>query len=338
MKSCFLQIRYICAMTSMQEAEIRMNELGEKGVPFLFVIDFLMLKPLVLPLSEIDPANILFSISEHTNTSTTENSFSKPFDFSFDPVDDQKYTTAFDEVMFHLHRGDSYLLNLTMPVAIKTTLSLFDIFLRSHAPYRLWIKDLFTVFSPEPFVKISDGRIFTFPMKGTIDAEMQDAEKCLLDDKKELAEHYTIVDLLRNDLNMVATEVRVDRFRYVETIETHRGKLLQTSSVISGKLPENPFSQIGTILTTLLPAGSISGAPKKKTIEIIRKAETYERGYYTGVFGIFDGKQLNSAVMIRFIEQTEAGLIFKAGGGITVNSKCESEYQELLDKVYLPII
>jgi para-aminobenzoate synthetase component 1 len=281
---------------------------------------------------------LLFSIGEHTNTSTIENSCGKPFVFSFDPVDYQRYTTAFDEVMFHLHRGDSYLLNLTMPVEIKTTLTLREIFLRSNAPFRLWIKDLFTVFSPEPFVKIMDDRIFTFPMKGTIDAEIQDAEKCLLEDEKELAEHYTIVDLLRNDLNMVATEVRVDRFRYVETIETHRGKLLQTSSVISGKLPENPFSQIGTIFTTLLPAGSISGAPKKKTLEIIRNAEAYERGYYTGVFGIFDGKQLNSAVMIRFIEQTEAGLVFKAGGGITVNSKCESEYQELLDKVYLPII
>jgi para-aminobenzoate synthetase component 1 len=325
-------------MTSMQTAEIRMNELGEKGIPFLFVIDFLMQNPLVIPLSEIDPDEILYRIGKHTNAPANETSFSKLFDFISVPVDYQRYTTSFDQVMYHLQRGDSYLLNLTMPVEIKTSLSLQEIFIRSQAPFRLWMKERFTVFSPEPFVKISDGRIFTFPMKGTIDAEIQDAEKCLMEDEKELAEHYTIVDLLRNDLNMVATEVRVDRFRYVETIETHRGKLLQTSSVISGNLPENPFAQIGSILTNLLPAGSISGAPKKKTLEIIRNAEAYERGFYTGVFGIFDGIQLNSSVMIRFIEQTETGLIFKAGGGITVNSKCESEYQELLDKVYLPII
>lgn len=315
-----------------------MNDLGSKQIPFLFVIDFLMQNPQVIPLSEIHPEEILYSIGGHTNSAINKHSPGKDFDFSFKQIDYQRYKSAFDEVMFHLRRGDSYLLNLTMPVEIKTSLSLLEIFQGSQAPFKLWIKDSFTVFSPEPFVQISDGRIFTFPMKGTIDADKQDAEKCLLEDEKELAEHFTIVDLLRNDLNMVSTEVRVDRFRYIETIETHRGKLLQTSSVISGDLAKNHFSQIGSTLVKLLPAGSISGAPKKKTVEIIRKAEAYERGYYTGVFGIFDGVQLNSAVMIRFIEQTKTGLVFKAGGGITVNSKCESEYQELLDKVYLPIV
>ncbi|MDO8899321.1 MAG: chorismate-binding protein, partial [Bacteroidales bacterium] len=80
-----------------------------------------------------------------------------------------------------------------------------------------------------------------------------------------------------------------------------------------------------------------SGAPKKKTVEIILEAENYARGFYTGIFGIFDGLSLNSAVMIRFVEQTLDGLIFKAGGGITVNSKLTDEYTELMQKVYLPI-
>jgi para-aminobenzoate synthetase component 1 len=87
-----------------------------------------------------------------------------------------------------------------------------------------------------------------------------------------------------------------------------------------------------------LPAGSISGAPKKKTVEIIKDAEGYERGYFTGIFGIFDGKDLDSSVMIRFIESIDSKLCYKSGGGITFMSKPELEYQEMIDKVYVPII
>jgi para-aminobenzoate synthetase component 1 len=207
----------------------------------------------------------------------------------------------------------------------------------SKAPYKLWIKDRFTVFSPEPFVRIRDGKIFSYPMKGTLDATIPDAVNILLNNEKELAEHYTIVDLIRNDLSMVSEQVRVEKFRFVEEITTIKGRLLQTSSLISGRLPENYVNHIGDLIIKLLPAGSISGAPKKRTVEIILDAEQYERGYYTGVFGIFDGTGLDSAVMIRYIEQTPQGLIFKAGGGITVNSNMQQEYDELVSKVYLPV-
>ena len=74
-----------------------------------------------------------------------------------------------------------------------------------------------------------------------------------------------------------------------------------------------------------------------KTLEIISKAEKYERGFFSGVFGIFDGQNMDSAVMIRFIEKTKEGLIFKSGSGITAQSNMISEYQELIDKVYVPI-
>ena len=86
----------------------------------------------------------------------------------------------------------------------------------------------------------------------------------------------------------------------------------------------------------LLPACSITGAPKVKTCEIIREAEKYERGFFTGVFGIFDGVKLESAVMIRFIENTSNGLVYKSGGGITCFSNAKKEYQEMIDKVYIP--
>ena len=87
----------------------------------------------------------------------------------------------------------------------------------------------------------------------------------------------------------------------------------------------------------MLPAGSICGAPKKKTVEIILEAEQYDRGYYTGVFGHWDGNCLDSAVAIRYIEKEGENLVFKSGGGITFQSRCELEYDEMLKKVYVPI-
>jgi para-aminobenzoate synthetase component I len=87
----------------------------------------------------------------------------------------------------------------------------------------------------------------------------------------------------------------------------------------------------------LLPAGSVSGAPKPKTLEIIRNVEGGNRGYYTGVFGVFDGNTLDSGVMIRFIEQENGKLYYRSGGGITTQSVVSSEYQEVIDKVYVPL-
>lgn len=323
-------------MYNLHPAFETMNELGKAAEPFLFVFDFALREPIVKPLNKVNDKLLKYHIGSHTNTAQSAIPTEKGYEFSLLPIDKAVYREAFEKVMFHLQHGDTFLLNLTMPVQLKTNLKLEEIYARSKAPYKLWLHGRFTVFSPEPFVRIIDGKIYTYPMKGTIDADLPDAEKILLADAKEKAEHYTIVDLLRNDLNRVAENVQVDRFRYVEKIQTSRIALLQTSSVISGELPINYADELGTIFSTLLPAGSISGAPKIRTIELIQEIENYERGFYTGVMGVFDGKNLESSVMIRFIEQDKDGLVFKAGGGITINSQCESEYNELLQKVYLP--
>ena len=90
-------------------------------------------------------------------------------------------------------------------------------------------------------------------------------------------------------------------------------------------------------MAKLLPAGSISGTPKRKSVEIIEAIEGYERGFFTGVFGVYDGKSLDSAVMIRFLEKTDEGYVFKSGGGITLLSDAFQEYDELCDKVYVPV-
>ena len=220
----------------------------------------------------------------------------------------------------------------------------------------------FVCFSPETFIRIKGGRIYSYPMKGTLDASLPDAEKQLMEDRKEAAEHATIVDLIRNDLSRVAEDVKVDKYRYIDVLHTNKGDILQTSSEISGRLPEDYRHHLGEILAAQLPAGSITGAPKAKTMQIIHEAEGYDRGFYTGIMGIYDQGELNSAVMIRFIEEEtlpknmgeeketlpmnagegkageakERRLFFKAGGGITSKSECRKEYEEVIQKIYLP--
>jgi para-aminobenzoate synthetase component 1 len=175
-------------------------------------------------------------------------------------------------------------------------------------------------------------------MKGTIDAGIPGAREIILEDVKETAEHYTIVDLIRNDLNSVAERVRVERFRYTETIETGGRKLLQVSSEIAGDLPRDYPSRIGEIIHGLLPAGSVSGAPKKRTAEIIAAAEGEKRGYYCGIFGLFDGRNLDSCVLIRYIEDCGGRYRYRSGGGITSFSDPRSEYNEMKDKIYVPFV
>ncbi len=310
------------------------NRKTSNGEPFLFVIDYLCKQAIILDLP-IDPNLLLIDFPIYKNI-TSSNIGKLPIKFDKEPILYKDYLQSFNPVIEHLKRGDSFLLNLTHRTKISSNLGLKMLFHASKAPYRLFIPGMFTVFSPETFIRIEDNMISSFPMKGTIDASIPNAETVIINDEKETDEHNTIVDLIRNDLNIVAKNVRVKRYRYIDKIETNGKTLLQVSSEITGELPENWKNNFGNILKSLLPAGSISGAPKPKTIEIIDKVEPVKRGFYTGVMGVFDGKNVDSAVMIRFISQTDEGLMYHSGGGITVNSNPESEYKELIDKVYVP--
>ena len=325
------------------EAVCRMNRLGAERRSFLFVIDYGQDRVMVEEPDQVDPEELLYNLDGVTNVAAAnpvndrENRVSAIRWETF-PVTQEAYADSFHKVVGHIRAGNSYLVNLTCATPVRTDLSLKEIFSRSEARYKLWMKDRFVVFSPEIFVKIQDGHIYSYPMKGTIDATLPDARRRILDDPKETAEHATIVDLIRNDLSMVATEVTVTRYRYIDELPTHKGALLQVSSEIRGRLAGNWQAEAGELLFCLLPAGSITGAPKKKTMEIIAEAETYERRFYTGVMGYFDGDSLNSAVMIRFLEQQADGsLVFKSGGGITSRSDLTSEYNEMKQKVYVPI-
>lgn len=314
-----------------------MNSFGSHRIPFLFIIDFLAKTSIVLPLNEADNNEILYDIQGVSNCTGDVVSRSR-VDLEKIPIPFKRYAAAFNLVSQNIRDGNSYLLNLTFPTQISIQANLREIFFLSTARYKLLIEDQFVVFSPEPFICVRDQQISSYPMKGTIDASIPNAQQIILQDEKERAEHTTIVDLIRNDLSMVASDVQVDSFRYVERISTNQKNLLQVSSKITGTLPAGYNKNIGTILFTLLPAGSICGAPKRKTLEVILESEQYDRGFYTGIFGYFDGNVLDSGVMIRFIEKINGTLYYKSGGGITSLSKPEIEYQEMIDKVYVPVV
>ena len=321
---------------SRQEIIDKINQFSAQKKPFLFTVDFNGEKGFVFTPEEALNNGIKYELGSGKND--LKNDKKQSFFFSFKEVAFETYKLAFKRIIFHLERGDTYLVNLTFPTPLITNLTLEEIYETSVAPYKLMVPGCFVVFSPELFVRISDSKIFSHPMKGTIDATIPGAAQKLLMDEKELFEHNTIVDLIRNDLSMVATGVHVERFRYLDRIQTNRGDLLQMSSAITGDLPAGYMERLGDILFTLLPAGSVTGAPKEKTVEIIRQCESYQRDFYTGIFGFFDGESLTSAVSIRFIEQGTDGLLYKSGGGITALSNVESEYGEMLKKIYIPIV
>ncbi len=130
----------------------------------------------------------------------------------------------------------------------------------------------------------------------------------------------------------------MERYRYIDVLQTNRGPILQTSSEICGELPEDYKRQLGDILFQYVACGSITGAPKKRRrCRLFVKLKDMNGGFYTGITGYFDGDNMDSAVMIRFVEQEADGMYFKSGGGITFKSDAHSEYEEMKQKIYVPI-
>ena len=315
---------------------IEMDELSQKKVPFFFITDFLVNQIEIYTELQLKKEGLLIDFQNFKNTKPAEVLYKKTEWKSY-PETIEIFKKGFDKVQQNIRLGNSYLVNYTRKTKVETNLTLEEIFYHSQAKYKVLYKDFFVFFSPETFVKISNNKILTYPMKGTIDASVKNAAEVLKNDKKEKAEHYTVVDLLRNDLSMVADDVKVDKFQHIDFLKTQQKDLFAMSSEISGNLKTEFQGKIGSIMRKLLPAGSILGAPKPKTLEITLEAEGFDRGFYTGVCGWFDGENLDSCVMIRFIEKENDTLYFKSGGGITHMSILEDEYQEMKNKIYVPI-
>lgn len=311
-----------------------MNRCAASKIPFLFAFDFEIENAFFIE-NPLEQQKVLFRTplggnSLVKNKHIRDCLIAKPISF-------KTYKKRFDIVSEGLYRGDSFLTNLTVQTPITCKTSLLEIFETSNAPYCLFVPKKFVCFSPEIFVRIEGNTISTFPMKGTIDATIKNAKETILNNPKEAAEHVTVVDLLRNDLGLNANDIQVVKYRYINKIDTFQRSILQVSSEIKGILKDDWQKRLGDIILSMLPAGSVSGAPKVATTKIIRKAEQgQKRGFYTGVFGYYDGERVDSGVLIRYIEEIEGKYFFRSGGGITVNSSCISEYNEVIEKIYIP--
>ena len=308
--------------------EKKLNYYGKLKIPIFFVISFDMKDFDIIPLDNL-PKDIIYTIDDINikKNSTYLNIVKTSY---------KEYEKQFLNVINNIKKGNTYIFNLTNETKISNNISLKNIYESCNAKYKLYYKNKFLSFSPETFVKISSNKIYSFPMKGTIDAKIKNAKNKILNNKKELAEHTMIVDLIRNDLSIYASDVNVDKFRYIEKIKAGNKDLYQVSSKISAQLPNNWNENIGNILCSLLPAGSITGTPKRSTVNLINKIENYNRDFFTGIWGVYDGENIDTSVLIRFIQNNNGSYVYKSGGGITIDSDCLSEYNEMNDKIYIP--
>ena len=188
--------------------------------------------------------------------------------------------------------------------------------------------------SPETLVKLENGTLHTFPMAGTRprgrdETEDKALEKELLTDEKELAEHNMLVDLGRNDLGKISRfgTVKVEKLHSVERFShvTHIG------SSVSGKIKEE-YDALDAI-EAVLPAGTLSGAPKIRACQLIGELENNKRGIYGGAVGYIDfAGNMDTCIAIRMAYKKNGKVFVRSGAGIVADSVPEREYEECLNK------
>ena len=255
----------------------------------------------------------------------------------------KQYFDAFYKIQEYIKAGDCYQINLTQEFKAKFSGSLLnkakDLWQLTNAPYAGYLKlDDFELLScsPELFIEFNQNKqIKTRPIKGTM-PRYKNAEKdfiskqTLKNSQKDQAENVMIVDLLRNDLSIYANTGSVKTTKLFEIESFNQVHHMVSEIVATLKDDINPMQ----MLLSALPGGSITGAPKIRAMQIIEELEESARGAYCGTLGYFnfDGTGRWN-ILIRSFQQYQNQLSLWAGGGITIASNAEAEYQESLDKV-----
>lgn len=255
----------------------------------------------------------------------------------------QDYARAFTQVQEYIKAGDCYQINLTQEFSAKAQGLLLDTAERfwklTDAPYSGYLKlDDFELLScsPELFIDFkADRKIITKPIKGTMprydDPVLdQQSKDRLIHSQKDQAENVMIVDLLRNDLSVYAEtgSVKTPKLFNIESFNQVHHMVSEVTATLKPEV--NPFD----VLLTALPGGSITGAPKIRAMQIIEELECAPRGAYCGSLGYFNFDGTGSwNILIRSIQKYKNDISLWAGGGITIASDCDAEYQECFDKV-----
>lgn len=255
--------------------------------------------------------------------------------------DRESYRAAFDAVQGYLQAGDCYQVNLAQRFSAQASGDAFGAYLElrriSPAPYAAFLSLPFAQIlcaSPERFLGVHAGHVETRPIKGTR-PRGGDAERDLRlieelrGHPKDRAENLMIVDLLRNDLGKSCApgSVRVPRLFEVESY----ANVHHLVSTVEGELAEGRDAL--DLLRDCFPGGSVTGAPKRRAMEIIEQLEPDRRGVYCGAIGYlgFDGN-MDTNIAIRTLVYSGGEIRCWAGGGLVADSRCDAEYQETLDK------
>lgn len=255
----------------------------------------------------------------------------------------ETYKKAIQQIKDEIACGNTYQVNYTYDYKIETDLNGIDLYQqilpRQITPYNAYIKNKYEEilsFSPELFFELENNHIKTKPMKGTIErGKTKEEDKknivFLQNDVKNRAENVMIVDLLRNDLGKIAktATVKVDKLFEIETHKT----VHQMTSEVSAELEEN--TTLLNIFEALFPCGSITGAPKINTMEIIDKLEVGSREIYCGAIGLISPEKTVFSVPIRILHKksNERDFHCRVGGAIVWDSTPKDEWKETLTKI-----
>lgn len=253
----------------------------------------------------------------------------------------EEYKVAIEQIHHHIRQGDTYQVNYTVQLQQKLTADPFAIYNRlvveQNAHYNAFIQhdDVSIIsISPELFFKKDGDRLTTRPMKGTTnrgltsESDLKQAQWLALDQKNR-SENMMIVDLLRNDMNRIS-KIGSENVKSLCQVEQYSTVWQMTSTIETQLLPN---SRLSDVFQALFPCGSITGAPKIATMEIIKKVEKQPRGVYCGAIGILvpQGPSIFN-VAIRTLQMKGTKAIYGVGGGITWDSNWEAEYEETKQK------
>ena len=253
----------------------------------------------------------------------------------------EQYCAMVEKAKHHIKEGDIFQIVLSNRLSADFEGSLLNTYriLRTinPSPYMFYFSGTDVEIagaSPETLVKLEDGVLHTFPLAGTrprgkTEAEDKTLEKGLLEDEKELAEHNMLVDLGRNDLGKISRfgSVQVEKLHSIERYS----HVMHIGSTVRGEIRDE-FDGLDAV-RAVLPAGTLSGAPKIRACQLIAELENNKRGIYGGAIGYIDFTgNLDTCIAIRIAYKKNGKVFVRSGAGIVADSVPEMEYQECINK------
>lgn len=257
-------------------------------------------------------------------------------------IEKETFIEIVEKAKKHIECGDIFQVVLSQRLKSTFTGNPFSLYRKlrtsNPSPYMFYMEfDEYTIFgtSPESLVKVKDRKVTTNPIAGTkprgktIEEDLE-IERLLLQDEKEIAEHRMLVDLGRNDIGRVCKIGTVEVSKYM-TIERYKYVMHIVSEVV-GELRDDVH--VLDVLTSCLPAGTVSGAPKIRAMQIINELEQFKRGVYAGAIGYISvSGNMDLALAIRTMIVKDNQAYVQAGAGIVYDSIAESEYEETINKL-----